>query len=53
MYIYSYTCQTELLIMHVIMQMFIVAGVNSRANNAVKGSECDQCRFVSYKSIKS
>jgi len=33
--------------------MYMVAGVTSRADNAVKGTECDQCRFDSYKSIRA
>jgi hypothetical protein len=53
MYISSYMDQKELSIVHAIMQMCIVAGDNSRAKYAVKGTECDQCRFLSYKPIKT
>jgi len=45
--------QTQLLIMHTILQMCIVTGENLRASNAVNCTECDQYRFVSYKSSKT
>ena len=53
MYICTYMGQTQLLIMHTILQMCIVTGENLRASNAVNCTECDQYRFVSYKSSKT